>query len=154
MFSVLTTYYYVLTLIEVIINNSKNSQENLNQILIESKLLKLIKNMGMYLLGNFNKNCFSANQETIVELIGFTQRVMGPKATTKKPPSDVGPEEPITTSTYSYTLTEDEPKVIQELKLNRIYSHLGRQTTINSVYSNRTVDILSRLRDQRYCVQF
>lgn len=55
MFSVLTTYYYVLTLIEVIINNSKNSQENLNQILIESKLLKLIKNMGMYLLGNLIK---------------------------------------------------------------------------------------------------
>lgn len=54
---------------------------------------------------------YVANQETIVELIGFTQRVMGPKTAPKKPANEEHQSEPATATTYTYPVPEDEPKV-------------------------------------------
>lgn len=54
---------------------------------------------------------FIANQETIVELIGFAQRVMGPK--TSKTQGDVDETRPEPAAAHASPPPDDAPKVQQ-----------------------------------------
>ncbi|KAJ8723031.1 hypothetical protein PYW07_004211 [Mythimna separata] len=73
----------------------------------------------------FNNLDIIANQETIVELIGFTQRVLGPKASAKKHSTDLGQSEPAAAAPFSYPIPEDEPKKEVRTEITFDFHRLG-----------------------------
>ncbi|KAF9411175.1 hypothetical protein HW555_009948 [Spodoptera exigua] len=73
----------------------------------------------------FNNLDIIANQETIVELIGFTQRVMGPKTAPKKQSTESNQSEPAAAAAYSYPAPEDEPKRSVRTEITFDFHRLG-----------------------------